>query len=290
MRWRSGLAVVVIALASALSMPAIGQEPPSKPARKRLLALGDTHTGHTHDSLGHALAVIERLGYESGTYDTYIRTDSQWITKQPVPAPARNARNLDDFDAVFVFISGEGDWTEQQKKDFISFVRDDGKGVVAAHTGNAAFYEWPEYGEMIGGYFDNHPWNVVQGKVIVDAPDFPAMKHFPREHVAREEFYQLRAAPYSRDKVRVLAHLDPASVDMKNPDIHRTDADFPVAMARRYGKGRTFWSTFGHAAETWDKPDVQTMYFEAIKWAMGLVDGDASPSGARTSNRPKGER
>jgi len=61
------------------------------PARKKLLALGDTHTGFTHDSLGHALAVIDRLGHDSGLYDTYIRTDSQWITKQPVPAPARNS-------------------------------------------------------------------------------------------------------------------------------------------------------------------------------------------------------
>jgi uncharacterized protein len=29
-----------------------------------------------HDSVSHALAVIERLGYESGAYDTFIRTDS----------------------------------------------------------------------------------------------------------------------------------------------------------------------------------------------------------------------
>jgi len=120
----------------------------SPPARKKLLALGDTRTGYTHDSIGHALAVIDRLGRESGVYDTFIRTDSQWITKQPIPPPARHTYNLNDFDAVFLFISGEGDWTPQQKTDFISFVKDDGKGVVGAHTGNAAFYEWPEFGEI----------------------------------------------------------------------------------------------------------------------------------------------
>ena len=36
------------------------------PPRKRLLALGDTHTGYTHDSIGHALAVIDHLGRQSG--------------------------------------------------------------------------------------------------------------------------------------------------------------------------------------------------------------------------------
>jgi uncharacterized protein len=250
---------------------------PYHPERKKLLAIADTHTGFTHDSIGHALAVVERLGYESGLYDTYIRTDSQWITKQPVPAPARNSRTLEYFDAVFLFISGEGDWTPEQQRDFVAYVKDDGKGVVAAHTGNAAFYQWSEFGDMIGGYFDNHPWGITDGRVIVDAPDFPAMKHFPKTFMRREEYYVLRAKPYSPANVRVLARLDPASVDLKNPNLHRTDKDFPVAMARTYGKGRTFWSVFGHAPETWDDPNIQKMYLEAIKWAMGLVPGDATP-------------
>jgi hypothetical protein len=86
--------------------------------RRRLLALADTHTGYTHDSIGHALAVIDDLGRQSGLYETFIRTDSQWITKQAIPLPARNTKTLNDFDAVFLFISGEGDWTAQQKNDF----------------------------------------------------------------------------------------------------------------------------------------------------------------------------
>jgi uncharacterized protein len=272
---RTARVPICLLLLLLLALAPAAQTPP--PARKKLLAYADTHTGFTHDSIGHALAVIERLGYESGLYDTYIRTDSQWITKQPIPAPARNTHTLDYFDAVFLFISGDGDWTPQQKRDFLAFVHDDGKGVVAAHTGNAAFYDWPEFGEMIGGYFDNHPWNITEGRVINEAPDFPAMKHLPSTFTRREEFYVLRAKPYSPANVRVLARLDPASVDLKNPNLHRTDRDFPVAMARTYGKGRTFWSVFGHAPETWDDPAVQKMYLEAIKWAMGLVDGDATP-------------
>lgn len=270
-----GMAVAIVATDVVTTTRLDAQAGP--PARKRVLALGDTHTGFTHDSISHALAVIDRLGRDTGLWDTFIRTDSQWITRQPVPAPARNARTLDDFDAVFLFISGEGDWTDQQKRDFVSFVRDEGKGVVAAHSGNAAFYGWPEFGEMVGGYFDNHPWNVVDARVRIEAPDFPAMKHFPATFTRTEEYYVLRPSPYSRDTVRVLASLDPASVDLAHPDLHRTDSDFPVAMARTYGKGRTFWSTFGHTADTWDDPSIQTMYLEAMKWVLGLVEGDATP-------------
>jgi len=79
----------------------------------------------------------------------------------------------------------------------------------------------------------------------------------------------------------VLAHLDASKLDLKNPRVHRTDGDFPVAWAKMYGKGRVFYSTLGHATESWDNPQLQKMYFEAIKWAMGLTDGETRPSGNR---------
>lgn len=271
--------LIVAAIAGAVTSIGMAEPVPSAqmPVRKRVLAIGDTQTGFTHDSISHALSVVNHLGRDTGLWDTFIRTDSQWLTKQPVPAPARNARTLDHFDAVFLFVSGEGNLSDEQKRDFVSFVRDDGKGVVAAHSGNAAFYEWSEYGEMLGGYFDNHPWNVVEARVRVEAPDFPAMRHFPSTFTRTEEYYVLRSSPYSRDTVRVLASLDPASLELQHPDLRRTDNDFPVAMARTWGKGRTFWSVFGHAPDTWDDPGIQTMYLEAIKWALGLTEGDATP-------------
>src|SRR6516164_2519691 len=86
----------------------------SQPPRKRVLAWADTSTGFQHDSISHALSVMERLGRESGAYDMYIRTDSQLITKQPIPQPARNTRNLNYFDAIFYFGTGEG-LTDQQR-------------------------------------------------------------------------------------------------------------------------------------------------------------------------------
>ena len=53
--------------------------------RKTVLAWADTRNGIAqHDSTSHALAVIERLGYESGAYDTYIRTDSNIIADKPL--------------------------------------------------------------------------------------------------------------------------------------------------------------------------------------------------------------
>ena len=242
---------------------ACAQTPTSRP--KRVLAWGDTITAYQHDSISHALATMERLGRESGAYEMYIRTDSQWITKQPVPAPARNARNLNYFDAIFFYGTGDN-LNDQQKKDLLSFIHDDGKGFIGAHTGDDAFFDWPEFAEMIGGWFDNHPWNVFDAPVIVEMPGFPAMKPFPRTFTIRDEIYEHKN--FSRDKVHVLASLDSPKLDYTKPNINRKDHDFPVAWAKMYGKGRVFYSTFGHANEAWDNPMVQKMYLEALRCAL----------------------
>jgi len=290
--------VVSIAIAAAvMTCASVGGHQASAPAPpKHVLAWADVRNGYQHDSISHAVATIERLGRASGAYDTFIRTDSQLITKHPITFPAGtgiaagpdgtgtaiggfNVRNLNYFDAIFFFGVREIELSPEQRADLLSFVRDDGKGFVAAHSAATAFFSWPEFGEMLGGRFDEHPWNVIDGTVVVDDPAFPAMRHLPRTMVFRDELYQIK--DFSRDKIRVLAHLDASKLDLTRPLVHRKDGDFPVAWAKSYGKGRVFYSILGHDAEDWDNPALSTMYFEAIRWALGLVDADASPSGSR---------
>ena len=271
----------LIAVAAAALLSPLSSQTPQRPRPKRVLAWGDTLTAFQHDSISHALATMERLGHDSGAYEMYIRTDSQLITKQAIPAPARNTRNLDYFDAIFYFGTGDN-LTAAQKKDLITFVKDEGKGFVGAHTGDDAFFEWPEFGEMIGGYFDNHPWGQFDAPVIVEDQSFAAMKHFPLKFMIHDEIYQHKA--FDRGKVRVLASLDASKLDYTKPNIHRTDRDFAVAWAKMYGKGRVFYSSFGHAAETWDDPQVQKMYFEATRWALRLVGDDVTPGPPKAPN------
>jgi quinoprotein glucose dehydrogenase len=263
------------------------QYPDPYAGKKKVLIVGDTRTGNqiAHDAVSHAMATLERLGRESGAYVSFIRTDTQLVTKSEVWGQGDYAkggrrqargRNLDYFDAVVFYTNGETEMTPEQKRDLLSFVRDDGKGFVAVHTATASFYSWPEYGEMVGGYFENHPWNVFDAPVIVERGDFPAMKHLPGELILRDEMYQYRA-PYARDKVDVLARLDERKLDLTNRNVRRTDQDFPVAWIKNYGKGRVFSSTLGHPDAAWDDPRVRTMYLEAIKWVLRLTPGEPEP-------------
>ncbi|HEY2434788.1 MAG TPA: ThuA domain-containing protein [Vicinamibacterales bacterium] len=247
--------------------------------RKTVLIWADTRNGIAqHESVSHAMSVIERLGYESGAYDSFIRTDSNIISKTPQMTsgqPASGGPSLASVDAIFFLGHRDVPIDDKQKAELLAFVRDDGKGFVAAHTATTAFLDWPEFGEMIGGRYDGHPWGSAAGTVINEDPAFPATKHFGAAPFPfTDEFYQ--AKDYSREKIHVLLRLDVSKM-APNQDVHRTDGDFPLVWAKTYGKGRVFYSALGHAASTWDNRDVQVMYLEALKWALGMTEGDATP-------------
>jgi len=245
-----------------------------RPGRKNVLAWGDVRNGFQHDSVSHAFSVIEQLGYNSGIYDTYIRTDSQLITKHGLfgsDGQAVYGHDLNDFDAIFFYGVREIDLTAQQRADLMSFIHDDGKAFIAVHTATTAFMSWPEFGEMLGGRFASHPWNVVEAPIVVEDRNFPATSFLPPVFNLRDEMYQI--IDFSRQDMDVLLHLDVSHLDMRQANIENHNGDFPLAWAKTFGKGRVFYCALGHARATWDIPDIQRIYFEALKWGLGL-NGD----------------
>jgi type 1 glutamine amidotransferase len=243
----------------------------TQPPRKRLLVIGE-EKGYRHGAVTHAMVTIARLGRETGLWDTVIRTDTEALTKAKLEY---NAKNLNDFDAVVFYTGGTLEMTAQQQADFLSFVHDDGKGFVGIHSATITFTKWPAYGEMIGGYFDEHPWNTFSAPVVIEDPAFPGMSQWPSAFTIEDEIYQIK--DFSRATTRVLMRLDAAKVDLANPRVHRTDRDFAVSWAKMYGSGRVFYSTLGHVEANWDKSEMQAMIVGAITWALKLVDADVTP-------------
>jgi uncharacterized protein len=257
-----------LVLAGALAAATMAQ---TAAPRKRLLVIGE-EKGYRHEAVTHAMVTIERLGHETGAWDTVIRTDTEALTKTKLEY---NARNLNDFDAVLFYTGGTLEMDDQKKADFASFVHDDGKGFIGIHSAAITFTQWPAYGEMIGGYYDEHPWNTFDAPIVVEDATFPGMQSWKPSFVLTDEIYQLKM--FSRENSRVLMRLDASKLDLKNPRVHRTDNDFAVAFAKMYGKGRVFYTTLGHVEANWDTPEMQTMITGAIKWALRLVDSDVTP-------------
>lgn len=262
------------AQAQGIPMP---ENPPNLPPKGKahILVVSETK-GFEHDSIPNAMATLWEMGHKTGLYDTYLRTDTELITKHPTPEQKRrNMKDLNSFDAlVFASTTGELDMTDEQKADMMSFIKDDGKGFLGIHAAADTFYKWPEYGEMIGGWFNDHPWTTFNAPIINEQPNFPAVRHFPREFVKKDEIYQIK--DWSRSNVNVLLSLDPRKLDLANPRVKRTDRDFAVAWAKMYGKGRVFYSSLGHTTAAWDDPDIQKMYYEAVKWVLWMTEGSTA--------------
>ena len=103
--------------------------------------------------------------------------------------------NLKHFDAVFFYTTGELPLSDTQKDGLLSFVRS-GKGFGGSHSATDTFYGWKDYGELIGAYFDGHPWH-TKVNVIVEDKTHPATKHLGDSFTITDEIYQFRT-PFDR--------------------------------------------------------------------------------------------
>ena len=229
-----------------------------------------------------------------------IRTDMHLLTKQPIAG--YNVRNLNNFDAVFYM--GEGPWniTDQQKADLLSFVHEDGKGFIAGHAGNGGHLLLVagirrDDRRKPGGRVSLPPTCTSWSKT----PIFPESRDFLDEFTFRDQ-YTIVGPNYSRDVDHVIMRMDPKQVSRSVcrtaagaririatrrqnnfKPISRSlptcarDGDYPIVWCKKYGKGRVWYSTFGHLEATLDDARIQQMYIGAIKWALGLTDADITP-------------
>src|SRR5260221_11415394 len=151
---------LLVALATTAFSGTLLAQSPEKPKRN-LLFIGQAK-GYQHESISTAMATLHNLGRSSGLWNTYLRTDCTAITKKPLKW---EAKNLDAYDAIVFFTDGDLDMDASQKADLLSFIRDDGKGFIGIHSAAITFTGWPEYEEMLGGYFDGHPWGQFNARL-----------------------------------------------------------------------------------------------------------------------------
>ena len=162
------------------------------------------------------------------------------------------------------FTTGELPMSEAQKAALVAFVRS-GRGFLGVHSATDTFYKWPEYGKLVGGYFNEHPWHQ---KVTVDVadPTSPLVGFLAPSFAIDDEIYQIR--DFEARTSRILLRLDPASVDLGAPDVHPQAYGWPLAWTRSYGRGRVFYTALGHEEAVWRDPRYQRMLTNAILWTM----------------------
>jgi uncharacterized protein len=267
-----------------------GQTPP----RKRLLFL--THAAlYKHSSLAPAEAAVTEYGKSGGfdvtTLEGYkqdsARLDLSFLTPE----------YLAQFDGLMLMTNGNLPLTEPQKRAIVDYVRN-GKALVGVHCASLTLYDYPEFGEVLGGYYRRSivPTAMVGQKIgvlKVEDPSHPATRMIGSSWPVAEEFYQFGTAvwdaskpteqisqvgrlhipmAFSRDRVHVLLSLDTDKTDISDlgPEVVK-GGDYPQAWSRTFGKGRSFYTSLGHRDDIWSTDATFRAHVTGgIRWALGI--------------------
>ena len=259
--------------------PDKAQAKPSQP--RKILVWGHTWT---HQPNPYAEKALEILGRKTGAFEAVISDDLQLLLgdslRQFDGVVMNNIHEPEPFlPEGFAQLTGEQKAAAQKldeavKRSIVEYVRRGG-GMVGIHAATAACQNWPEYGEMMGGYYGGH----ISQEVVI-CPEDP--KHAVnacfggKPFTIRDEIYISRE-PYSRTKVRVLASLDLSR--MEDPQ-KRPDKDYAVSWVRAYGKGRVFYTTLGHDAATYWNPIFLQHLLAGVQFAVGDLEGEMTPGAA----------
>lgn len=254
------------------------------PQKPRKLLIVTATRGYRHSSIPLGAATLQAMGEKTGAFQATISDDiaafepaqlAQYDGVLMLSTTGELFRPA-EFDKLPSAAQTAAEEREMRlKKSLLDFVRS-GKGLIGIHAATDCFYQWADYGDMIGGYFDGHPWHELVG-VRVDDATSPINAPFEgKPFTIADEIYQIKG-PYSRTTHHVLLSLDTSQTDMTKQGINRKDGDFPIAWIKPAGAGRVFYCSLGHREEIFWNPAVLKHYLAGIQYALGDLTADATP-------------
>jgi type 1 glutamine amidotransferase len=256
---------------AAISKATAQVTPQIKPTKRKRVLLCTYAQGFWHNSIPWGAKALELMGQRTGAFEIVVAEDPSVFT----------AENLATFDAIAVNnVTGIDRWItdETARKAFIDFVRNGG-GLFANHS--ASDGGWKEYSDLLGGRFDGHPWNAGgEWCYQVEEPNHALCNAFSNDRFQlKDEIYQLKDH-FSRDTHRVLVSLDmsdEATDATRGKGGKRGDRDYAVSLIRSFGKGRVFYSVFGHREDVHTNPMMLQHYFDGMQYVLGDLKVDDRP-------------
>jgi uncharacterized protein len=210
--------------------------------------------GYRHEVLPYSQEVVGKLGASSGAFEATCTDNVSTV----------DWNDLSRWDGIMFCTTGELPIPEAGRNNLLELVRG-GKAFIGIHNATDTFYQWEPYGEMIGGYFNGHPWHQEVG-ILVEDRDHPATRHLPESFRIHDEIYTHRN--WSREKTHVLMRMDNSSVDFEKGREKRPDGDVAMAWCHPYGQGRVFYTALGHGVPTWSDERFHQHLLGGIRWAM----------------------
>ncbi|HLO80437.1 MAG TPA: PVC-type heme-binding CxxCH protein [Chitinophagaceae bacterium] len=229
------LILLCFALSTSLFLGASADKVKEQPRRLELLFLG--HNSKHHDS--EKLASIMTKEYFKAGLNISYSTDPNVL----------NEEKLRQYDGLILYANYDS-ISPAQEKALLDFVRG-GKGFIPLHCASWCFRNSPEVVELIGGQFKTHQYDSFTA-VITD-PGHPVMQGIPA--------FTTKDETYVHDKLS--KEIKVLSVRMEG------DRKEPYTWVRQYGKGRVFYTAYGHDDNTFLNQGFLDLVKNGILWAVG---------------------
>lgn len=205
------------------------------PRRVEILVLGHESEHHNSEKL---MMYLETPLFQKGINLTYT-TDLNDL----------NSETLNNYDGLMIYANHDTISSEQESalKSYI----EGGKALIPIHSASFCFQNSPWYIETVGGQFSNHGTGDFTAK-IVDAAH-PVMQGISEFETWDETYVHSQLNPDM--------HVLMERVDEKGKE--------PYTWVREQGKGRVFYTAYGHDEKTWEKEQFQNLVANGILWAVG---------------------
>jgi putative membrane-bound dehydrogenase-like protein len=159
-----------------------------------------------------------------------------------------NPDKLSKYDALLIYANAER-ITPEQEKALLDYV-ERGGGLVPLHCASFCFLNSPKYVELVGAQFDHHGTGEFDTRVV--NADHPITKGLAPFHTWDETYVHRRHNENGRHVLQVR---------------DEQGRDEPWTWVREQGKGRVFYTAYGHDARTWQNPGFHDLIERGIRWA-----------------------
>lgn len=205
------------------------------PRRAEILFLGHDSKHHDSEKL---MPILARGLFPKGINFTY--------TSDPNDL---NAETLNMYDGIMIY-ANHNEITPAQEAALKAYV-ESGKGFIPIHSASYCFRNSDWYVAAVGGQFKSHG----TGDFTVDIvkPEHPVMVGFEVFETWDETYIHTSINP------------DMTVLMEREEDGHRE----PWTWVREQGKGRIFYTAYGHDERTWSKPAFQQLVANGVLWAIG---------------------
>jgi cytochrome c len=235
--------------------------------KPRVLVFSKT-AGYRHGSIQEGKQAIMKLGRENGFLVDTTENENYF-----------NEDSLKKYSAV-IFLSTTGNvLNEPQQISFERYIQSGG-GYVGIHAAADTEYDWPWYGELVGGYFASHP-KTQEATINIRNKNHISTKHLPENWTRKDEWYNYKDI---NKNIQVLLNLDEKSYEGGENGEHH-----PIAWFHDFDGGRAFYTGLGHTNESYIEENFLKHVLGGIQYAIG-VDTKLDYSKAKTAGVPEENR